>query len=122
MAKSAHDDVADAYLEKMTANVNLLCACSAQPTTRTEAVSTYALATVALAAGDFAIADGPSGGRRLTIAAKSNIPITASGTITHLALVDNSVLYFVTTTSREALVSGNLLNVPSWSITVGDPT
>jgi hypothetical protein len=122
MAKSAHDDVTDAYLEEIQSNVNLMCACSTQPTTRTEAVSTYALATVAIASGDMAIGDGASGGRKLTIAAKSNVPITAGGNMAHVALVDNSKLYFVTTSALLALLAGNLLNIPSWSITVNDPT
>lgn len=121
MAKFAHDDLMDAYLNEILANVNLMCACSTQPTTRTEAASTYALATIALAPGDMSIGDGVSGGRKLTIAAKSNVPITRSGNMAHVALVDNTKLYFVTTASLLALLSGNLLNIPSWSITVNDP-
>lgn len=122
MAKAAHDDVTDAYLEEILNNANSLCACSAQPTTRTEAVSTYMLATVAVTSGDFTVADAASGGRKVTISAKSGITISNNGTLTHLAIVDNSKLYFVTTTNSQDLVAGNLLNVPSWTITVGDPT
>ncbi len=122
MAKWANTSVPDEYLDKIKDNCNLLCACSAQPTNRTEAVSTYRLATVALTALDFSVADGAGGGRKLTISAKSNIPIVSNGNLTHLALVDNSTLYFVTTTSTQGLVSGNLLNIPAWSITVNDPT
>jgi hypothetical protein len=122
MAKSAHDDVTDTYLEEIQNNVNLMCACSSQPTTRAEAASTYALATVALAPGDMAVSDGATGGRKLTISAKSNVPIVAGGNMAHVALVDNSKLYFVTTTALLALLAGHLLNIPSWSITVNDPT
>jgi len=121
MGKSAHDDVLDALLDEIKDNVDLLCACSTQPTTRTEAAATYMLATVALAAGDFAITDGGSGGRKLTISAKSAITITNNGDVAHLALVSNTKLYFVTTTSTETLVAGNLLNIPSWTITGNDP-
>ena len=121
MAKSANDTVADAYLDEMKDNAVLLCACSAQPTTRTEAAVTYMLATVTISSSDFTIADGGFGGRKVTISAKSGITITNNGTITHLALVDNSVLYFVTTTSSQTLAAGNLLNIPSWTITVNDP-
>lgn len=122
MAKAAHDDVTDAYLEEILNNANTLCACSAQPTTRAEAITTYMLATVAVTAGDFTVADAAGGGRKVTVAAKSGISISNNGTLTHLAIVDNSKLYFVTTTSSQDLVAGNLLNVPSWTITVGDPT
>jgi hypothetical protein len=121
MAKFANDTVLDALIEKITDNATLLCVCSTQPTTRTEAASTYMLATVALSSSDFSIADGGSGGRKLTISAKSGITIINNGTVAHLAIVDNSTLYFVTTTSLQALVAGNLLNIPSWSITVNDP-
>ena len=121
MGKYANDDVLDALLTELSASSNLLCACSAQPTTRTEASSTYMLATVALSSGDFAIADGASGGRKITVSAKSGVTIINNGTITHLAIVDNSELYFITTTSSQTLVAGNLLNIPSWTITVNDP-
>lgn len=121
MGKSADDTVADAYLNTIKNNANLLCACSAQPTTRDEATTTYMLANVAIDSADFTVADGPSGGRRATISAQSGITISNNGTVTHLALVDNTVLYFVTTTSSQTLVAGNLLNIPSWTITVNDP-
>ena len=121
MGKTANDDVLDALLSEVGDNANLLCACSAEPTSRTEAVATYMLATVALSSVDFTLADGASGGRKTTIASKSGITIAGNGTITHLAIVDNTVLYFVTTTSSQVLTSGNLLNIPTWTITVNDP-
>jgi len=121
MGKSTNDVVLDALLEKMEDNANLLCACSTQPTTRTEAAVTYMLATVAIDSADFTIADGGSGGRKATISAQSGITITNNGTVAHLAIIDNSVLYFVTTTSSQTLVAGNLLNIPAWTITVNDP-
>lgn len=121
MAKSANDVVLDGLLDIMRDNANLLCACSTQPTTRTEAAVTYMLATVALSSADFTIADGGSGGRKATISAKSGITITNNGTVGHLAIINNSVLYFVTTTSAQTLVAGNLLNIPTWTITVNDP-
>jgi hypothetical protein len=121
MGKSANDLVLDGLLEVMEDNANLLCACSTEPTTRTEAVVTYMLATVAIDSSDFTIADGGSGGRKATITAQSGITITNNGTVAHLAIVDNSELYFVTTTSSQALVAGNLLNIPAWTITVNDP-
>lgn len=121
MGKYAHDDVLDALLDEIADNANLMCICSAQPTTRAEAAATYALATVALAAGDKLIADGVTG-RKVTIAAKSNVPITGSGSGNHIALVDNAKLYFVTTNVAQTLATGNLVNIPSWSVTAGDPT
>lgn len=121
MGKSVHNDVLDALLNTMKNNAVLLCVCSQEPTSRTEAASTYTLATVAIDSDDFTVADGDAGGRKVTISAQSNKTISASGTATHLALVDNSKLYFVTTTSSQTLAAGNLVNVPAWAITVNDP-
>ena len=121
MGKSANDVVLDGLLDVMKNGANLLCACSTQPTTRTEAAVTYMLATIAIDSSDFTIADGPSGGRKATISAQSGITITNNGTVAHLAIINNSVLYLVTTTSSQALVAGNLLNIPAWTITVNDP-
>ena len=121
MGKSANDEVLDGLLEVMQDNGVLLCACSTQPTTRTEAVVTLMLATIAITSSDFTITDGGSGGRKATVSAQSGIVIANSGTVQHLAIVDNTKLYLVTTTSSQGLVAGNLLNIPAWTITVNDP-
>lgn len=121
MGKFAADTVLDALLEKIKDNAILMCGCSTQPTTRTEAVVTYMLATIAMGPGDYTIANGASGGRKLTVAAKSGIAIANNGQLAHIALVDNTTLYFVTTTGLQTLYAGNLLNLPSWTITDGDP-
>lgn len=47
-----------------------MTACSAQPMTFAEAKSTLSLGDIAMAPADFTIADGPSGGRMLTIASE----------------------------------------------------
>lgn len=101
--------------------------CSAEPTTFTEANATFALADVAMAGGDFTIANGDGGGntpRKVTMAAKNAVPVDATGTATHVALVDtaNSLLLAVTTCTSQALTSGNTVNFPAWKIEVGAPT
>lgn len=73
---------------------------------------------------DFTKANGDVSGRKVTVAAKSAIPVDASGTATHIALVrttDSSVRY-VTTCTPQALVAGNTVNVPAWDIEIADPT
>lgn len=122
MGKYINDDALDALLEEMSTKVNLMCICSQQPTTRAEAAATYALATVALDPADLVITDAVAGGRKLTIAAKSNVPITGNGSGNHVVLVDNSKLHVVTTNVALTLASGNLVNIPAWTITAGDPT
>jgi hypothetical protein len=96
MAKSCHSDVIDGALDIIRNNANLMILCSAQPTTRAEAVTTYALADVAMAAGDYTkAADGA--GRKLTVAAKTGVTVDVSGTGSHIAWVDGSRLLYVTT-------------------------
>lgn len=122
MGKIVHDDVLDGALNIIKNNCNSMTVCSAQPTTRTEAVTTYALADVAMASTDFTIADGDTSGRKLTVAAKSGITVDASGTGTHIALCDGTRLLLVTTMTSQALTAGNTCNIPAWDQEIADPT
>lgn len=124
MAKSVHDDVLDAALDKI-ATANLMTACSAEPTTRTEAVTTYALADVAMTPGDgndYTVSNGDTNGRKVRMAAKSGVTVDTSGTATHIALVDSSILLYVTTCTSQALTGGNTVNFPVWDVEIADPT
>lgn len=58
MAKYCNDDVLDAAWNEIINNCNLMTVCNAMPTTRAEAVVTFALGDVAMVAGDFSIHDG----------------------------------------------------------------
>ena len=124
MAKACPDAVLDTFLDEI-ATANIMTACSAQPTTRTEAVTTYALADIAVTPGDgngdFAIADDTSG-RKLTIAEQADVDIDDSDDATHIALCDGSDLLYVTTCTSQALVSGGTVTFPSWKINIPDPT
>jgi hypothetical protein len=122
MAKFANDAVMDAALNEIKNNVTLMIACSAQPTTRTEAVTTYALADVAVSSSDITLANGDTSGRKGTVAAKTNVTVDTSGTATHVALVDGSRLLYVTTCTSQALTSGNTVNFPAWDIEIADPS
>jgi hypothetical protein len=94
MTKLSHNDVLDAALSEI-ATSNLMIACSEPPTTRTEAVTTFALADVAMAGGDFTNGEGDVSGRKVTVAAKAGVTIDSSGMATHVALVDGAVLLYV---------------------------
>lgn len=126
MAKTVHDDVLDGALNILKNNVTRQVACSAQPLTFTEANATYALADVTLSAADFTNANGDTNGRKTTTAAKSGVLIDASGTATHVALLDvtNSKLLYVTTCTSLALTANgtNTVNFPAWDIEIADPT
>ncbi len=122
MAKLLADAALDLALNLIKNNCNLMVACSQQPTTYTQATSTYALASVSMTSGNYTLADGDVDGRKLTTAAKNTVAVTASGTITHVALVDttNSVLYIVTTTTSQAVTAGNTIDFPAWAIALAD--
>lgn len=121
MAKWSHTDVIDGALNIIKNNANLMVLCSAQPTNRTEAVSTYALADVAMASGDFTISTGDASGRKCTVAAKNNVTVDTTGTGTHIALVDDTRLLFVSTTTSQGVTQGNSVNLPTWDIEIADP-
>lgn len=121
MAKWSNDSVMDAALDKV-ATGTILTVCSAQPTTRTEAVTTYKLADVVVDSGDYAKANGDVSGRKLTVAAQNDVPVDSSGTATHIAVCDGSDLLYVTTCTSQALTSGNTVTVPAWDIEFADPS
>ena len=124
MAKATPDAVLDKILDEIATATRML-ACSAQPTSYTEANSTYALADVTMAGGDFTKANGDTSGRKVTMGAKSSVLIDASGTANHIALVrvsDSTLLYVTTCTSQALTANGsNTVNFPAWDIEVADP-
>jgi hypothetical protein len=124
MAKFLNDAEMDAAHD-YTDQCDLMTVCNAQPTTYTEAITTFKLADVAMTPDtDFTKADGDTSGRKVTVAAKSAVPIDTSGDATHIALVrtTGTTLRAVTTCTLQALVSGNTVNIPAWDIEIRDPS
>jgi hypothetical protein len=122
MAKLVHDNVLDAALNYVKNNATLMIVCSTQPTTRAEAVTTYALADVAMTGTDFTVANGDTSGRKVTVGAKSAVPVDATGNAQHIALVDATNLLYVTTCTAQVVTSGNTVDVPAWKIELADPS
>lgn len=123
MAKLVADSVLDAALNKIKNATSLTAVlCSSQPTSRSEAVSTYALADVSLSSSDVTVGNGTASGRKATISAKSAVTVDNSGTATHLALVDSSELLYVTTTTSQAVAAAGTVDIGSWAIEIADPT
>lgn len=120
MAKSVADSVLDAALDKI-ATATTMTLCSQQPTTRTEAITTYKLADVTVSSGDFTKANGDTSGRKVTVAAKSAVPVDTTGTSNHVALCDGTELLYVTTHTGQALTAGNTVNIGSWKAEIQDP-
>lgn len=125
MAKFANDDVMDAALDEIALG-NILTVCSQQPTNRTEAVTTYKLADVALTPGDgngdFTIGNGDTNGRKVAIAEQADIPVDANGDATHIAICDDTRLLLVTTCTSQTLTSGNTVTVPTFDDEIADPS
>ena len=123
MGKSVTDAVIDAMLE--AAEGDTVCVCSAEPTTYTEAITTYALATTTIVpATEFTKANGDTSGRKNTLAAQSGVSISASGTATHVAIANSgdSSLKRVTTCTSQALTSGGTVDIGAHDHEIGDPS
>ena len=124
MAKSVNNDVLDAALNLVKNNGTRLAICSAEPTTYTEAMTTYALAVATISSANFTgPVDGDTSGRKLTVNGQSGVSITANGNATHIAVCDQATsrLLYVTTCTTQTLTSGNTVNTPAWDIEIADP-
>lgn len=123
MAKNAPDAEEDAALDYI-AGSDFMCVCSGEPASYADANVNLMLAKVAMVGGDFVKAAGSPSGRKVTIGAKSAVPITNGGTATHVALIKSgdSTLRAVTTCTSQLLVASGTVDVPSWVWNVADPT
>lgn len=123
MSKAINSTVLDQLLNYIKNNATRMCVCSAQPTTYTEAITTFELADVTMASGDYTVQAGVTSGRRVTTAAKSAVPVDNTGTATHIALVDvsNSALLFVTTCTSQGLTASNTVTIPAFNLEVAAP-
>lgn len=125
MAKSVHNDVLDGALNVIKNNCTHQTVCSAEPTTFATAFST-ALAVTTMATGtDYTVGDGDTNGRKVAVAQKAAIPVTATQSANHVALCTSagaSALYYVTTCTLQGLTSGNTVTIPTWDIEIADPT
>jgi hypothetical protein len=99
-------------------NCTRMIACSTQPTTYAEATSTYELADVTMASGDFTLGAYNTTGRQCAVAAKTGVTVDNSGTFAHVAFVDvaNSKLLYVTTGTNQVLTAGNTCDFPTFNI------
>lgn len=121
MAKFLRDQVLDAGLASFGTGT-ILTVTNAQPTTRTEAVTTYALADVVIDSGDFTISDGDVSGRKSRVGQQASVPIDTSGTATHVAICDATNVLAVTTCTSQALTAGGTVTVPAFDLEFLDVT
>jgi len=122
MAKSVNNLVLDGAFEVLDI-CDAISACTAEPTTRAEAATTFALVNaVMIPTTDYIKANGDTSGRKVTMAQKAAQAIDTSGTATHIALYDATTLYYVTTCTSQALTAGGTVTFPAWDIEIADPT
>jgi hypothetical protein len=125
MPKVAPDAVMDAAFDYID-QADVLRVCSTLDSSPTHAeIVTATLASVAITPDtDFTKADGDTSGRKVTVAAKSGVSVTASGDANHIALTttSGSVVRYVTTCTTQTLTSGNTVNIPAWDIEINDPS
>lgn len=120
MAKNMTNAMIDGGLTKM-GTCTRITVLSAEPASITDITITYKLASTTLTSGDFTIADGDVSGRKSTVAQKTGVSITASGTATHVA-IDDGTDWIVTTCTSQALTSGGTVTIPAWKREIADPT
>lgn len=125
MSKYVHDDVLDEALNYIKTNASRMCVCSTQPTTYTQAITTYKLADVDISSSDFTgPANGDVSGRKLTVNEQAEVVVDTSGDASYVALVDTTdlVLLYRTTCPIKSIVAGNKVTIPAWDIELRDPT
>lgn len=115
MAKWVHEDVYKNGSQEIKDSATVYIACTQQPKTRNEAISTYKLVDVDISSSDFSWSQ-TSNGWLLTVAAKTDIGVDSDGEITHVAIVDSSRLLLVNITEPLQVYAGGLFNFPSFGI------
>jgi len=86
---------------------------------------TNTLANTAMTPGDtndYTIADGDVSGRKVTMAQKTGVAITGTGTALHIILSLAAVIIDITTCTSQALTSGGTVTFPAWDHEVLDPS
>ena len=124
MAKKVNDAGPDAALAQ-TALSNAMHLCVGEPADRAD-VLVRSVGTIALTPGDgngdFTIGAGTPDGRAVTVSAQSSVPITANGDIDHVALIDASIDWLVTTTPLRTVTDGDQADVSSFFQRIAAPT
>lgn len=132
MGNWSHTDNMDAMLNNIKSNSNLLLMCSAQPVDYTQATTLhdgtagkYKLAEVVISTANFTgPTTGDISGRKLVVLQSNGVEALASDNGNHIALCDtiNQKLLYVAQCVAQEITIGNLIDFPSFTIEVSDPT
>jgi hypothetical protein len=115
-----NDEVFDQGLDYADTNGDRLDICSQEPTTYTQATSTYTLGNKVVNTG--ATENGASSGRRVIVPAITDGSVTGTGTATHWALTNGSDTLIATgaLSASTGVTSGNTFTLDAISITIAD--
>lgn len=127
MPKQLYDTALDAAYDDLdqATTIRVISAYAIDDSHATVVTNTLA-STSMTADSDYTKADGDAGAgsRKVTMAAKNGVSVSASGTATHVAIThtSNTTVRLVTTCTSQALTSGNTVNIPSWKHEFGIPS
>ena len=114
-----NNEVFDQGLDYADTNGTRIDICSQEPTTRTEAITTYTLGNDTVNTG--APEAGATDGRRVIVPAIAAGTVTGTGTATHWALTSGTVLIATgALTGSQAVTSGNTFTLDAISIGIRD--
>jgi len=119
-----NDAMLDTALNWLKNGADKLCLCSQQPTSYTEATSTYCLGSIAIGSANFGeIEDGLVSGRRVTVNVADAIPVGTTGVLNHVALVSDisqELLYVVPCPERD-VAQGSEVVLGQFYVELRDP-
>lgn len=121
MGKLVHSDVLDAAFTEL-ATATGLCLNTAEPASRAAAISDNLMPEATPSFTGPVAGDGGGTSRKLTVNASNSNTADASGTASHVTLIDGAVVLYVTTCTSQAVSSGNTVNIGSWDVEIGTPT
>ena len=130
MALFAIDAAKDAKLNYLKTNFDKLVAVVGVPTTYANCTTNLGtgagqlVAEVAIAQGDLTIGDGPTDGRKLTVAEKAGITPNVNGTPDHYVWLDtvNSTILLYADTTPKALTTDTQVKFSEHGYIDRDPT
>ena len=123
MAKKLDNSVFDAALDQVATSVNLNF-CSAEPTDYSDIAGKSLVSTTLTAGdgnGDYTVADDTSG-RKVTVAAQSDMTPSANGTVVYATLDDGTTLLAGTTVTSQDVTTDQTWNSPEFKIGIADPS
>jgi hypothetical protein len=115
--------VLDNGLTVLDTEANALHICSQEPTTYTEAVTTYTLGNKTTYSSG-SPSDRGGGGREVTFASITDGSVTGTNTATHFAVVDtvnSRLLVTQAFSSSQSVTSGNTFTLTSFTVGIPDP-